>query len=185
MNNTAEKKDLFYIVVLILTLIAVIIGITFATYYFLHRQKEGSSSVYTGTLLIEYKSGNTIKGNYLIPREEPNYEDTENVYVNNFSVTNNGTLDSILRVNLDLGENDFTENILMYKLFNSEQNLLIKGRITSNGAITIIDNIELPSMKSEDFRLLIWLNETGVEQNEDMKKSLTGAIAVEANQKID
>ena len=63
MNNTAykkDKKDLFYIVVLILTFVAVIVGATFAIYTFLHRQEEGSSAVYTGTLAIEYLSGNII-----------------------------------------------------------------------------------------------------------------------------
>ena len=62
-NNTADKKDIFYIIVLILTFITVIVGATFALYAFIFSQKEGTSAVYTGTLSIEYLSGNIIKVN--------------------------------------------------------------------------------------------------------------------------
>ena len=69
MNNTADKKDIFYIIVLILTFITVIVGATFALYAFIFSQKEGTSAVYTGTLSIEYLSGNIINCNLLYPTE--------------------------------------------------------------------------------------------------------------------
>ena len=60
MNINEEKKNFFYIILMILTLITVIIGAAFAIYTFLHSQKEGSTNVYTGTLSIEYKEGTKI-----------------------------------------------------------------------------------------------------------------------------
>ena len=84
MNNVANKKDFFYIIVLILTFITAIVGATFALYTFIFSQKEGSSAVYTGTLSIEYLSGEIISFNLLYPTEKPSMGTEKNVYKNNF-----------------------------------------------------------------------------------------------------
>ena len=185
MNNTANKKDFFYIVILILTFIVVIIGATIAAFYFLNRQKEGSSSVYTGTLGIEYLSGEIIDFHLLYPTLEPSYEDTDNVYKNNFRVTNTGSLDSIITVSVDVNNNDFTDGVIFYKLFNGSGEELIKGNLNGEGKLEIANNIVLEHESVTEFTLMIWINETGVLQNEEMRKSLTGTIIVDANQKID
>lgn len=185
MNKTAEKKDLFYIIVLILTLVAVIVGATFAAYYFLHKQEEGSSAVYTGTFSIEYLSGDIINFHYLTPSTDPDYEDTENIYKNNFKVTNIGSLDGIITINVDVNKNEFSKDIIMYKIFTSEGEGIQEGTITGEGKTELATNIVLPSNETANYTLIIWLKETGVNQNEEMKKQLTGKIEIDANQKID
>ena len=185
MNKTADKKDLFYMIVLILTLVAVIIGATFAAYYFLHRQEEGSSTVYTGTLSIEYLSGNIIDFHLLTPTTDPTYEDTENVYKNNFKVTNTGSLESILTVNVDVNKNEFSDNIIMYKLYGAEGEEIQTGSFAGKGLTELVNNISLPSDTTVEYTLIIWLKETGLNQNEEMKKQLTGTIKVDAEQRID
>lgn len=188
MNQTAntQKKDMFYVIVLILTLITVIIGAAFAAYYFLHSQKEGSSAVYTGTLQIEYLSGNIISYNSIYPITNPKYDDTDNVYKNNFRVKNTGTLDSIIRIDAIINKNEFSDETLYYKLYNSSKEEIATGPISEgNGEKQIIEKLELPAKTEEEYTLIIWLKENGKNQNREMKKVLSGLLEVNANQKIE
>jgi len=55
MNNTSEnKKNIFYITMLIITLLIVIIGVVYALTILVSSRDEGSSAIYTGTLVIDY-----------------------------------------------------------------------------------------------------------------------------------
>ncbi|MEE3343736.1 MAG: hypothetical protein VZS44_06580 [Bacilli bacterium] len=183
-TTTKKKKDFFYIVILLLTLVVVIVGTTIAAFYFLRQHEEGASNVYTGTLQISYLSGEIIDFNLLYPIYNPGYNTTENVYRNNFRVKNTGTLDSVISVFVDINKNEFSDEALMYKLFNSDQEELIKGTFSGTGEVEIASNVILESEKEVDYTLVVWLKETGDNQNEEMRKNLTGRIRVEANQKI-
>lgn len=185
MNNTANKKDVFYIVVLILTFITVIVGATFALYAFIFSQEEGTSAVYTGTLSIEYLSGEIINFNLLYPTEKPTtIETTKNVYKNNFRVTNTGSLDSIISIEIDIKENQFSNKTLQYSLYSGEEEVN-EGYIEGKTSTIIASNVVLKNKETADYTLLIWIAENGENQNEEMKKTLTGAIQVNAAQKID
>lgn len=185
MNNTANKKDVFYIIVLILTFITVIVGATFALYVFIFSQKEGTSAVYTGTLSIEYLSGEIINFNLLYPTEKPTIDTEKNVYRNNFRVTNTGSLDSLLTIGIEIKENEFSNKTLRYSLYNSEETEISEGYIEGRLSSTIASKIELKNNETEDYTLLIWIAENGENQNKEMKKRLTGLIKVDAAQKID
>lgn len=184
-NNTADKKDIFYIAVLILTFIAVIVGATFAIYSFIFSQKEGTSAVYTGTLSIEYLSGEIINCNLLYPTEKPNINTEKNVYKNKFRVTNTGSLDSLLTIKVDINKNEFSNKTLKYSLYNSEETEVAEGYIEGKSSSTIAGNITLKNNETENYTLMIWIAENGENQNQEMKKNLTGLIRVDANQKID
>lgn len=185
MNITEDKKNFFYVVILILTLITVIVGAAFAIYTFLHSQEEGSSNVYTGTLALEYKSGTRIFLKSIYPSHDPKIDTEDNVYKNIFTIKNTGTLDGILRVIVDIRKNEFTNNALKYKLFSNDGNEIIKGDIPKEGNFEVASNILLPGNTESEFTLIIWLEETGENQNTEMRKTLLGAIKAEVNQKID
>ncbi len=187
MNNytTTNKKNIFYIVVLLLTLIVVIIGATFAIFTFLKSQKEGSSAVYTGTLSIEYTSGKIISIKRMFPINKPNYNETNNVYRNNFKVTNTGTLDSLIDINLNLKENQFSNDTLKYNLYNSDEEVIAEGFIYGKGKITLGTNIVIENSSEKEFVLMIWISENNENQNSEMRKSVEGIIEIEANQKLE
>ena len=185
MNSSANKKDFFYVVVLILTFITVVVGMTFAIYYWIFSQEEGSSAVYTGTLSIDYLSGNLIDFHLLYPSLEPDVNATENVYRNEFKITNTGTLDGIMQVSLDILINEFSNDTLKYILFDLDGNPLSTGYVNGTGDIVISNNVLIPGNTSQNYILIIWLNENFQEQNEEMKKYLTGSIAADAVQKKD
>ncbi len=185
MNTTADKKNFYYITILILTFIAVIVGATFAVYTFLHSQKEGGSEVYTGTLAIEYFTGNIINFKEIFPTNEPSFTEEDNVYKNTFKVTNTGTLDGILDISVEIVKNEFSEGVLKYKLFNSEGEKITDGIVPQKDSIQVANSILLESEKSTEFTLIIWLAENGENQNEEMRKELIGLIKADANQKKD
>lgn len=184
MNNPADKKDVFYIIVLILTFITIIVGATFALYSFIFSQQEGSSAVYTGTLSIEYLSGNIINCNLLYPTQKPSLETEANVYKNNFRVTNTGSLDSLLKIEVIINQNEFSNQTLKYSLYNHKEEEISEGYIEGKKSSIIANNIFLENNTSEDFVLVIWINDNGKNQNQEMKKNLTGLINVDASQKL-
>ena len=185
MNNTADKKDIFYIIVLILTFVTVIVGATFALYTFIFSQKEGTSAVYTGTLSIEYLSGNIINCNLLYPTEKPSLETEKNVYKNNFRVKNTGSLDSLLEITVDINQNEFSNRTLKYSLYDEDGEELANGYIEGKTSSKIASKVELKSGITKEFVLVIWIAENGQDQNKEMKKNLTGVINIDAAQKID
>lgn len=184
MNNTANKKDIFYIVVLILTFITVIIGATFALYTFIFSQKEGTSAVYTGTLSIEYLSGEIIKFNMLYPTEKPTLDTEDNVYKNNFKVTNTGSLESVIEILIEIKENEFSDETLQYSLYTKDGKEVAEGYVEGKVTSTIANNIVLKNGETAEYTLIIWIAENGEDQNAEMKKSLIGQIRVDAAQKI-
>lgn len=185
MNSAANKKEFFYIVVLILTFITVVFGATFAIYALINRQEEGTSAVYTGTFSIEYLSGDIINFHYLKPTVEPDLDTTDNVYRNNFRVGNTGSLDGLISVSIEVNKNEFSKETLMYALYNGDGELIASDFLEGSDEILLSGNIVLKSSEKEDFVLLIWLKESGEDQNSEMRKTLTGQVKVEGIQKID
>lgn len=194
MNNTANKKDIFYIIVLILTFITVIVGATFAIYAFIFQQEEGTSAVYTGTFSAQYINGDIIRAGLLYPREKPTLEDTHNVYKNNFKITNTGSLDGrIDEIIIEIYKNDFEEKrlapetknkniILYYSLYNKDKEEIDNGKIGGYeikedfSEVTIAKNLKIESNKTEEYTLLIWLDDDGNNQDEYKKKEFIGRI---------
>ena len=185
MNSTADKKEFFYVVVLILTFITVLVGATFAIYALIHKQEEGTSAVYTGTFSIEYLSGDIIDFHLLTPIVEPSIDTVNNVYRNNFRVKNTGSLDSLISVMIEVNKNEFSSETLMYALYDSEEKVIASGFLEGSKDILLSGDIILTNGETEDFVLLVWLKESGVEQNSEMRKSFTGQIVVDAAQKLD
>ena len=91
----------------------------------------------------------------------------------------------ILTVFVDINKNEFSDDTIMYKLYNEDKEELIKGVFSGTGEKEIASNVILESEKEVDYTLVVWLKETGDNQNEEMRRTLTGKIRVEANQKID
>lgn len=178
-----NRKDFFYIIVLILTFITFVVGMAFAIYSWIYSQKEGTSAVYTGTLSIEYLSSNIINVDSLYPIKKPSYDANRYVYRNNFRVTNTGSLDGIVRVLIDVTKNEFSNNVLMYSLYNSNKEELTSGFLNGADDIIIMDNLIMESNITENFVLIVWLNESEEDQNTEMQKTFVGTIEVDASQK--
>ncbi len=181
-ENSSEKKKLFYMIVLILTLITMIIGATLALYKLVGSQKEEGTVLYTGTLQINYIDGTYINDPELYPLTNVNYNTYDKVYRNTFAVTSTGTLDQTIMIDLNVSLNEFNENTLKYAIYNSEGNQLKTGYVPKSGKVNLTNNIFLAHSSTARYTLIIWWDNKGYNQNDEMGSRISGEIMVYAKQ---
>lgn len=181
-ENSNDKKNFFYIVVLILTLITMVIGITFALYSLMSSQKKDGTVLYTGKLELNFIDGIYIDNPILFPRTEPSSNDYDNVYRNNFVVTSTGTLDQKISISVEILENTFSENNIKYALYNANNVKMSSGFLPNSGEISLANNLFLGYNESARYLLLVWFDENDDNQNSDMGKTIKGKIKIESIQ---
>ena len=179
-----EKKNIrkSYFVILLLLFIIMVIGVTFAYFTLAGKEEDDSSQIWTGTLSINYVDGKEIKAYDLYPIEEPKLGDTLYVYTKNFSITSNGTLDQNVDLYVDIKKNEFVNGHLRYALYDGEGNKIGIGGFPNDGKVLIASDMFLKSGETKDFSVLLWLMETGENQNIEQECSFNGEFIVFANQ---
>lgn len=182
MVDSNKKKDLFYTIVLILTLIVMIIGATFAYFKLVGSQKEEGTVLYTGSLKINYINGTEIDNPELLPIDSVNYNTHNNVYRNNFAIESTGTLDQTISVDLEVTRNDFSENALRYTLYSSQGKELSSGNVPKSGTINLANNVYLSSGAKANYTLIIWWKNGEGDQSMEISSIITGKINAEAKQ---
>ena len=181
-ESSTKKKELFYIIVLILTLITMIIGATFAYLKLVGSQKEEGTVLYTGTLKINYIDVVHIYNPKLLPMQSANYNTYDNVYRNNFEIQSTGTLDQAIAVDLEIQKNEFSENSLKYILYNNDGNQLASGNVPKSGNINLVNNVFLEHGKVAKYTLIIWWYNTNNNQTPELGNEITGKINATAKQ---
>lgn len=181
-RSSDEKKKLFYMIVLILTLITMIIGATIAYFHLVASQKEDSTVLYTGTLQIAYIDGVYIQNPVLYPMKTVYYNSYEDVYRNDFAVTSTGTLDQIISVDLYVTNNTFVEHALKYAIFNSDGKEMTRGYVPLSGTVNLTNNLYLAHDATAKYTLIIWLNDGDYNQNALMGSQISGRIDIYAKQ---
>lgn len=182
MNNSKSRTDIFYFIVLVLTLLIMIVGVTFTYFSLIASDKEDSTYVKTGTLAINYVEGDTIDTYALMPIREPDLTTKYSVYKKKFSVKSTGTLDQTLDIYMFVTENDFDDNILGYSIYDSSGNKLAKGSIPKSGRVLLKSGVYLKNNTSSSFTVLIWLKDNGKNQDYEMGNSFKGGFDIEASQ---
>lgn len=178
-----KRVNMYYIIILIISLVIMAIGLTIAYYTAVASQKEDGTKIYTGTLVISFTDGINIKNPLLIPRSNPSsINDTDYLYTNTFKIESTGTLDQTLNVYLNITKNEFSEGTLKYKVYNVNGKQMKEGNIAKTGDTNILENTYLNAQDTGEFTLMIWLQETGIGQNEEQAKSLIGTMRAEAIQ---
>lgn len=184
MNNSKSKNDIFYMILLILTMITMIVGITFTYYGLIASEKKDSTQIKTGTLSINYIDGNSIDTYTLLPIEEPTLDTKYSVHKKKFTISSDGTLDQTLDMYIKVTKNEFSNNALKFALYDSNNKKLSSGDIPNvEGAkILMTSGRFLKSNTSEEFTVLIWLEENGQDQNAEKGKKFIGGFDITANQ---
>ena len=182
MNNTSEnKKNIFYITMLIITLLIVIIGVVYALTILVSSRDEGSSAIYTGTLVIDYEAGNKVECK-LVPIYTPSSLNDPNAYTNTFSISSTGTLNSLVDIKLKVNENEFTRDWVKYALYHEDGELIQRGSIIGLNDVNLATGETINSGEKETYVLQIWLEENSENQNSEMRKNLSATIEVNATQ---
>lgn len=181
--NSKSKNDVFYLILLILTMIIMVVGITFTRLAMLAKEDDDSTKVQTGSIAIDYIDGKNINsdGGILLPRYEPNINEDYAVYKKRFFIQSSGTLDQNLAIYINISKNEFKNNVLRFSLYNSEKGKIGMGMIPSSGKFLIGEDY-LKSNMTNEYTLVIWLNENGTNQNDEMGKRLVGGFDIDASQ---
>lgn len=181
-ESSRNKKDLFYIIVLLLTLIVMAIGATIAYYKLIATQKEEGTVLYTGTLEVSYIDGVYIKDPELWPIKTVDYNTYDKIYRNNFKISSTGTLNQLISVKMIIEKNEFQNENLKYALYNSLGEVMTTGYLNGEGEIELTNNLFLAHNSTAVYTLLIWLDNKNYNQNEEMGKTVRGSIKVDAVQ---
>lgn len=182
MESSEEKKRIFYMVVLLLTLITMIIGATLAYFSLVASQKEEGTVLYTGKLEINYIDGVYIRNPELMPMNNPGFNTYKGVYRNNFSVASSGTLEQTITLELQISNNEFTENAMKYAIYNEKAQKLASGTLPKKGKVTLASDMYLEATGIAKYTLIIWLDKTNYNQNYEMGKSISGKINIHSKQ---
>ena len=182
MESSEEKKRIFYMTVLILTLITMIIGATLAYFSLVASQKPDGTVLYTGKLEINYIDGVYIKNPELMPMRNPSYNTYKGVYRNSFAVASSGTLEQTIDIELEIAQNEFRKNAIKYAIYNENGQLISRGNVPKEGKVTLASDMYLEATGTAKYTLILWLDNTNYNQNSEMGKSISGKINIHSIQ---
>ncbi len=183
MDNSKKKNDIFYLILLIFTLITMIIGITFTYFSLFATEREDNTRIETGSIAINYIDGKEINTYALLPISEPSFDTKYSVYKKSFSITSSGsTMDEVFDIYIDITKNEFSNDALGFILFDNSGNFINKGTIPSSGRVMISSSNVLKKNETLSYTLLIWLMENNLNQDYEQGKSFTGSFYIDAKQ---
>ena len=183
-SKSKSKNDIFYLILLILTMITMVIGVTFTYFGLIAKEKDDSTKVKAGSLSINYIDGMAIDTYALLPINEPNLNTKYSVYKKKFEVSSDGTLDQTLDLYITVTENNFKNNALKFALYDSTNSKIGIGYIPSQKGekVLMAKDVYLKSNSTKNFTVLIWLQENNENQDEEQGKTFTGGFDITATQ---
>ena len=181
-----SKSQIFYLVILILSLMIMASSITIAYFSMVASQEKDDTKLYTGSLIINFIDGSIINNPTLIPRYEPSsVSDTNNAYVNEFEIESTGTLDQNIDIYMEVLENEFTNSTIKYMLFDNTGSRVSTGYVNGTGDIKIADTKFLSHGTKQKFTLMLWIQENESNQDNEKGKNLKITLRVDAIQNIE
>ena len=181
-ESSDRKKRLFYMIVLILTLITMIIGATLPYLKLVGSQKQDSTVLYTGTVIINYIDGKYVDDAELIPMASADYNTYNNVYRNTFSIQSTGTLDQTISISMDIIKNEFKDNVWKYVVYSENGNQLATGTVPKEGTVNLANNLFLGHGETAKYTIIIWWASTGYDQSDEIGSAIVGRINADAKQ---
>ena len=190
MKEERKNNKIYYGSIIIAIIIILSIGVSYA--WFTSKIVKNSNLVTTGTLQIKYDQGNYIDASNIKPATEAqvleSYKNGSCIYkqdreqgitnehicaYNTFTITNTGSINTNVFIDLIDVTNTYTSSYLRYKLLENEPQELV-GYVLNQTRLA--SNVELQTSKSKTFTLLVWLDENA--KNPDMEKEYRAKINV-------
>lgn len=182
-SSRSKKNDIFYLILLVFTLITMIIGITFTFFMLFTTEKEDNTRIEAGSIAINYIDGKDINTYALLPISEPNLNTKYSTYKKNFAITSSGsTIDQNFDIYIDVTNNEFSNNALGFILYDANGNIVSRGTIPSSGRVLVASSINLKSNETLNYTLLIWLQDNNDNQDYEQGKSFTGGFYIDTKQ---
>lgn len=145
-------------------------------------QKEEGTVLYTGKLEINYIDGVYIRNPELIPTKNPGYDTYKGVYRNSFLVASSGTLEQTITLELEVASNQFKTNAIKYAVFNENGKKIANGNVPNEGKVTLASNMYLEPTGTAKYTLILWMDNTNYNQNDEMGKTIVGRINIHSKQ---
>lgn len=181
MKININKKEKVIIIIYLLFILILGLGITYSFLLLSARSKEDSNKVYAGSLDIDYVKGSEVIATTLYPIDEPTIDVTKDVYKTNFIVSSKGTLEQNVAINFQVAKNTFSNNAIKYVLYDKKGTKLAIGYL-NQGMVNLIDNLYFEPVEEREFILIIWLQETPLDQSAEQGSALSGRIVIESKQ---
>lgn len=178
--KTVKNVLVLTIVIPIIFLLS-IISASFA--WILATQDVDEVIIETGSIEINYSDTEIINTTLSPTREPESVNDITHAYKNTFRIDNVGTGNVILETYIDIITNNYKTDLVHYKLYDENNNIIKTGNI-NNGKVSFFNDIKLETKKNVSYSLLIWLDENAddSQQNKILKGTIT-AYAIQENQK--
>ena len=182
--KSKSKNDMFYFILLILTMITMVVGVTFTYFSIVAKERDDKTRVQTGSLSINYIDGKEINTYALLPIGEPTLSTKYSVYKKSFSVKSDGSLDQTLDLYINVSESNFEKDALKFALYDSSNNKISTGYIPAvkGERVLMASGVPLKSNNVESFTVLIWLQENNQNQDDQQGKTFVGGFDITANQ---
>ena len=190
MKEERKNNKIYYVSIIIAIIIILSIGVSYA--WFTSKIVKNPNLVTNGTLQIKYTEGSNINASNLKPATTTQvleaYKNGSCIYkqdreqgitnehicaYNTFTITNTGSINTNVFIDLIDVTNTYTSSYLRYKLLENEPQELV-GYVLNQTRLA--SNVELQTSKSKTFTLLVWLDENA--ENPDMEKEYRAKINV-------
>lgn len=181
MNINYTKKEKILIISYLVMIVFLGLGISFSYFLLADSADKDSTRVYAGRLDISFIQGNEINTEVLYPIPKPDFNTKEKIYKNRFTVSTEGTLEQNVAISFNILENQFSEDMIRYSLYNGDGIELSTGYL-NKGLETLIDNLYFKPIETREFVLIVWLEEKPFEQIEEQGCKLFGRIHVNSKQ---
>lgn len=181
MKKRYSKREIFNIIIYLLVIFFIGIGVTFSYFSLVAEAEKDSTKIYAGKMDINFIQGQDISTDILFPIPEPSFNQERNVYRNRFTVRTTGTLEQMVSINFVSTLNEFESDSIMYAVYTGTGSKLATGYINQENNV-LVDNLYFKDNESRDFVLILWLNDNKKNQNQEMKKKLTGTIVINSTQ---
>ena len=171
-------KKIFFILIFAL----VVFGIGRAYAYFSAKAESNEQTVTTGTLKLEVKNDGILRAQNIAPIDSN--EIFSEATKLNFSIKNTGNIDLNATILLDVLNitEELKSNDLKWAIYSGETKINNGTFLNVANQIELGKNITILPTNSQNFDLYIWIEETGVPQDELQKGIIDVKVTVNATQ---
>ena len=171
-------KKIFFVVILLL----LVFGIYKSYAYFSAKSKTSTETVTTAKLSVDVQNNGIINNDNIVPINSDDIKTKATKL--DFTVNNTGTIDFTSKIKLNILEVDeeLRSEDLKWALYENDSELSNGNFKDSSESIILKDDIKIETPKNRTFTLYIWIEDTGVPQNELQSGSFKGQIEVNAIQ---
>ena len=171
-------KKIFFVLILLL----LVFGIKRAYAYFSAKSNTSTQTINTASFEVEVANNGILRATNIVPINT--VEMKEKATALPFTVKNTGDTDFTATINFNIESisEELKTSDFKWALYEDDNEIAVGSFLNVSSAIKLKDNISISANTYKDYTFYVWIEETGIKQDELQNKSLKGKITVNANQ---